>query len=98
MHKLRSTTLTVFFIVPLLFLAPFFTLLFDAVPVADDYCKGSLFSSQNGVFQSSPWEFIWKEYWSWSSRWLSILLQSFIIPRVGLTWTYGLALALIALL
>jgi len=71
----------------LLFLAPFFALLFYSVPALDDYCKATL--SFNTVPQRTVLSVTWMYYTQWSPRWLTTLLQSFVMSHVDLAGAYG---------
>src|ERR1700692_1507066 len=71
----------------LLFLAPFFALLFYSVPALDDFCKATL--SFNGVPQRTVWGITWMYYTQWSPRWLTTLVQSFVMSHLDLARAYG---------
>lgn len=77
------------------FAAPFFALLFYAVPTTDDFCKATL--SFNCVPQPDVISITRLYYTQWSPRWLTTFLQSFVMSHVGLVGAYGwLLLAVIA--
>ncbi len=69
------------------FLTPFLVLLFYSLPATDDFCKATL--SFDTVPQSSVLSVTWMYYTKWSPRWLTTLLQSFVMSHVDLTTHYG---------
>jgi hypothetical protein len=69
------------------FSAPFLALLFYSVPASDDFCKATL--SFNCVPQPGVLQITWLYYTQWSPRWLTTLLQSFVMNRVDLVSAYG---------
>src|ERR1700677_3327704 len=78
------------FVLPLtlvVFFAPFLILLCYSVPAADDFCKSTL--SFQTVPQRGVWAITWLYYTQWSPRWLTTLLQSFVMSRVNLVTMYG---------
>jgi len=78
----------------IVFLLPFFLLMFYSVPAADDFCKASL--SFDCVPQPSVLAITWMYYTRWSPRWVTTLLQSFVMSRGRLLSTYGWLLLLVA--
>jgi hypothetical protein len=79
----------------IVFAAPFFVLLFYAVPTTDDFCKATL--SFNCVPQPDVLSITHLYYTQWSPRWLTTFLQSFVMSHVDLVAAYGwLLLAVIA--
>jgi len=74
-------------IVLLIFAAPFIVLLFFALPATDDFCKATL--SFNCVPQPGVIRITWMYYARWSPRWVTTLLQSFIMSHVDLVASYG---------
>ena len=69
------------------FLTPFLVLSFYSLPATDDFCKATL--SFDSVPQSGVLSVTWMYFTKWSSRWLTTLLQSFVMSRVNLTTHYG---------
>lgn len=78
-----------------LFLAPFWVLLFYSPPATDDFCKATL--SFAAVPQPGVLAVTWLYYTKWSPRWLTTLLQSFVMSRVNLASDYGWLLAAVML-
>ena len=70
----------------LLFLVPFVALQFYSVPAVDDFCKATL--SFNAVPQPTVLSITWMYYTHWSPRWLTTLLQSFLMSRFDLVRAY----------
>jgi hypothetical protein len=77
----------------IVFALPFIALLFYSVPASDDFCKATL--SFNCVPQPSVLHITWLYYTQWSPRWLTTLLQSFVMNRVDLVSAYGWLLLLV---
>jgi hypothetical protein len=71
----------------LVFAAPFGVLLFFSVPATDDFCKATL--AFNGVPQKDVLAITWLYFTKWSPRWLTTLLQSFVMSRADLVGDYG---------
>src|SRR5579863_723959 len=69
------------------FLLPFVALLFYSPPATDDFCKATL--SFDAVPRSGVLAVTWLYYMKWSPRWLTTLLQSFVMSKVDLVSTYG---------
>ena len=69
------------------FSVPFLVLLFYSVPASDDFCKATL--SFNCVRQPGVLQITWLYYTQWSPRWLTTLLQSFVMSHVDLVSAYG---------
>ncbi len=70
-----------------IFATPFVILLFYSLPATDDFCKATL--SFNCVPQSGVIRITWMYYTQWSPRWLTTLLQSFVMSHVDLVAAYG---------
>ena len=71
----------------ILFAAPFIALYFYSVPALDDFCKATL--SFNCVPQKSVLQVTWMYYTQWTPRWLTTLLQGFVMSHVNLVSAYG---------
>ena len=77
----------------IVFALPFVTLLFYSMPASDDFCKATL--SFNCVPQPNVLHITWLYYTQWSPRWLTTLLQSFVMNHVDLVSAYGWLLLLV---
>jgi hypothetical protein len=78
------------------FVTPFLVLPFYSVPYFDDFCKAAL--SFDGVPQSNALTVTWLYYTRWSPRWLTTLMQSFLMHNVDIISWYGwLLLAVIGI-
>jgi hypothetical protein len=94
----RSTVLSLIsrFILPaalIVFAVPMIALLFYSVPATDDFCKATL--SFNCVPQPGVLSITWMYYTQWSPRWLTTLLQSFVMSHVDLVAAYGWLLLIV---
>src|SRR6267154_917905 len=73
----------------IVFLTPFLALAFYSVPATDDFCKATLSFGAFPQQQPSVLAVTWLYYTQWSGRWLTTLLQSFIMSHVDLAAAYG---------
>lgn len=80
----------------IVFASPFVALQFYSVPASDDFCKTTL--SFNCVPQPGVLRITWLYYTQWSPRWLTTLLQSFVMNRVDLVSAYGWLLLLVVVI
>jgi hypothetical protein len=69
------------------FMAPFFALLFYSLPATDDFCKATL--SFNSIPQRDVLSVTWMYYTQWSPRWLTTFIQSLVMSHVDLATRYG---------
>lgn len=87
-NLLRSTERYILPLGTITFAIPFVALLFYAVPATDDFCKAT-FAFVDGAPQSGVLPVTWLYFTRWSSRWVTILVQSFVMSRVNLVVAYG---------
>ena len=71
----------------ILFATPFVVLLFYSLPATDDFCKATL--AFDCVPQPSVLAVTWLYYTGWSPRWLTTLIQSFVMSHFNLVFAYG---------